>query len=49
LVATADVANAKLDTTVDRLAAATNEIEELKQLVKELQKAKRGLPFLGGS
>jgi hypothetical protein len=53
LVATADVANAKLDTihalvnsqlsqAVDRLTAATREIEELKRLVKELQKAKRG-------
>jgi hypothetical protein len=57
LVATADVANAKLDTihslvnsqlsqAVDRLTAATKEIEELKRIVKELQNAipaKRGL------
>jgi hypothetical protein len=32
--------NSQLSQAVDRLTAATNEIEELKQLVRELQKAR---------
>jgi major membrane immunogen (membrane-anchored lipoprotein) len=59
LIGAAETANTKLDTihslvnsqlsqAVDRLTAATREIQELKRIVKELQKAapaKRGLPF----
>jgi hypothetical protein len=62
LIGTAETANTKLDTihslvnsqlsqAVNRLTAATSEIEELKRIVKELQKAtpaKRGLPFFLG-